>query len=216
MDRRDHGGGWARRAQRSGGRGLDGVARRGEWGDRGSARLVDGTGAKIGWAKLTEDAAGRLHVNVQVDGMTPGHHGIHLHAIGSCVAPAFTSAGGHHNPLGAQHGLDNPVGAHAGDLPNLDVNVVGRGRLQATTDRATLTPGSARLVGRATGRPSSSTRRRTTRSPIRPATAAPGSPAGSSRWVDERRLTWISAGSPSRRCTSSCPSATAPSTATRS
>ena len=106
------------------------------------------TGATIGWAKLTEDAAGRVHVNVQVDGMTPGRHGIHLHAIGSCIGPAFTSAGGHHNPLGAAHGLDSPPGAHAGDLPNLDVNVVGRGRLQATTDRATLTPGHARLVRR--------------------------------------------------------------------
>ena len=111
-----------------------------------SARLIDGTGAEIGWAKFTEDAAGRLHVNVQVDGMTPGHHGIHLHAIGSCITPAFTSAGGHHNPLGAQHGLDNPLGAHAGDLPNLDVNIVGRGRLQATTDRATLSPGTLGLL----------------------------------------------------------------------
>jgi Cu-Zn family superoxide dismutase len=111
-----------------------------------SARLIDATGAEVGWARLTEDAAGRLHLNVQVNGMTPGHHGIHLHAIGSCVTPAFTSAGGHHNPLGAQHGLDNPAGAHAGDLPNLDVNIVGRGRLQATTDRATLTPGTLTLL----------------------------------------------------------------------
>jgi Cu-Zn family superoxide dismutase len=110
-----------------------------------SARLIDATGATVGWAKLTEDAAGRVHVNVQVEGLTPGHHGIHLHAIASCVAPAFTSAGGHHNPLGAQHGLDNPAGAHAGDLPNLDVNIVGRGRLQATTDRATLTAGPLSL-----------------------------------------------------------------------
>jgi len=111
-----------------------------------SAWLVGPDGTTVGRATFTEDAAGRLHVNVHVDGMTPGRHGIHLHAIGSCIGPAFTSAGGHHNPLDAAHGLDSPNGAHAGDLPNMDVNVVGRGRLQATSDRATLTPGPTSLV----------------------------------------------------------------------
>ena len=111
-----------------------------------SARLIGPDGATIGRATFTEDGAGRLHVNVHVDGMTPGRHGIHLHAVGSCIGPAFTSAGGHHDPLGASHGLDSPTGAHAGDLPNMDVNVVGRGRLQATSDRATLTPGPTSLV----------------------------------------------------------------------
>ena len=120
--------------------------------------------------------------------MTPGRHGIHLHAIGSCVGPAFTSAGGHHNPLGAQHGLDSPTGAHAGDLPNLDVNVVGRGRLQATTDRATLTPGPRSACSTATASAIIiHAAEDDQQPPTRPATAAPGSPAGSSRWMDERR-----------------------------
>ena len=109
------------------------------------ASIVDGSGAIIGRAQLTEDATGRLHINVHVEGLTPGQHGIHLHAIGQCVGPAFTSAGGHHNPLGAQHGLDNPDGAHAGDLPNLIVNVEGRGHLDATSDRATLSIGPVSL-----------------------------------------------------------------------
>src|SRR6476661_8955567 len=98
------------------------------------ARIVDGGGATIGWALLTEDGDGRLHLNVQVDGISPGRHGIHLHAVGSCVGPAFASAGGHHKPLGATHGLDSPTGAHAGDLPNLQVNVAGRGHLDAVSD----------------------------------------------------------------------------------
>lgn len=102
------------------------------------ATILDGTGSTIGWAGLTEDATGRLHMNVHVDGLTPGLHGIHLHAIGQCVGPAFTSAGGHHNPLLVEHGLENPLGAHAGDLPNLSVNQNGRGHLDATSDDATL------------------------------------------------------------------------------
>jgi Cu-Zn family superoxide dismutase len=110
------------------------------------ATLVDGTGATVGWALFTEDATGRLHLDVQVAGLSAGRHGTHLHAVGSCVGPAFASAGGHHNPLGAEHGLDNPAGAHAGDLPNLDVNVAGRGHLAATTDRATLSMGPVSLL----------------------------------------------------------------------
>ena len=111
-----------------------------------AATIIDASGVTVGWARITEDATGRLHVNVQVDGLTEGRHGIHLHAVGSCVPPSFTSAGGHHNPFGAQHGLENPDGPHAGDLPNLEVNVAGHGRLQATTDGATLAHGPAALM----------------------------------------------------------------------
>ena len=109
-----------------------------------SATLVDPAGNVLGEAKFTEDAAGRLHVNVHVDGISPGLHGIHLHAAGSCT-PDFSAAGGHHNPLGRQHGLHNPNGAHSGDLPNLAVNAAGQGRLSASSDRATLSPGPATL-----------------------------------------------------------------------
>lgn len=105
------------------------------------ANLVDGVGNAVGWAKFTEDAAGRLHLNVKVSGLTPGLHGIHIHGIGACTGPAFTSAGSHHNPDGALHGLDDPAGAHAGDLPNLIVNGEGRGHLDVVSDRATLSAG---------------------------------------------------------------------------
>ncbi len=109
-----------------------------------SAVLRDPAGQVIGVARFTEDATGRLHVNVHAAGLTPGLHGIHLHAVGQC-APTFAAAGGHHNPLGAQHGLDNPNGAHAGDLPNLFVNQAGVGRLTTVTDRATISAGPTSL-----------------------------------------------------------------------
>ena len=111
----------------------------------GSAAIVDASGASVGWARFTEDTEGRLHVNVKVDGLVAGLHGIHLHNVASCIAPAFTSAGSHHNPLGDLHGLDDPPGAHAGDLPNLIVNVEGRGHLDAVSDRATLSAGPVSL-----------------------------------------------------------------------
>ena len=106
--------------------------------------FVDATGAEVGWVRLVEDGRGVVHVNVHVAGLTPGLHGIHIHAIGACT-PTFAAAGGHYNPLGHEHGLDNPNGAHAGDLPNLRVNANGVGHLDATTDGVTLSAGPTTL-----------------------------------------------------------------------
>jgi len=98
-------------------------------------------GEVIGQARFVEDATGLVHVKVHVKGISPGEHGIHIHAFGAC-APTFAAAGGHHNPLGDEHGLDNPDGPHAGDLPALTVNKAGVGHLNVTTDRATLSAGA--------------------------------------------------------------------------
>ena len=99
-----------------------------------SAELRDAGGAVVGWAAFTEDASGRLHVNVHVNGISAGLHGIHIHAVGAC-SPDFGAAGSHHSLPGTVHG------DHAGDLPNLEVNVAGIGHLDATSDRASLSNG---------------------------------------------------------------------------
>lgn len=115
-----------------------------------SATFVDVTGTAVGWARLVEDATGIVHVNIHVKGLAPGRHGIHIHGVGACT-PTFAAAGGHYNPLGEQHGLDNPDGPHAGDLPNLTVNPQGIGRLNATTDRVTLSTGAFTLFDTTSG-----------------------------------------------------------------
>jgi len=108
--------------------------------------FIDATGSEIGSVRLVQDAQGLVHVNVKVDGLAAGLHGIHIHAVGSCSGPTFASAGGHYNPLVRQHGLENPNGPHAGDLPNLVVDAEGEGSLNAKTDRVTLTSGVATLL----------------------------------------------------------------------
>jgi superoxide dismutase, Cu-Zn family len=112
--------------------------------------FIDTSGQMIGWVRLVEDGTGMVHVNVHVAGMTPGLHGIHIHAIGACT-PTFAAAGPHYNPLGHQHGLENPNGAHAGDLPNLQVNATGVGHLDTTTAGVTISPGPTTLFDSTAG-----------------------------------------------------------------
>ena len=109
-----------------------------------TATLKDVSGRQIGTAQFTQGADGKVQLNVQVKGISPGLHGIHIHQYGTC-SPTFAAAGGHYNPLDRHHGLDNPKGPHAGDLPNLIINSDGAGTLKTTTDRVTLTPGRTSL-----------------------------------------------------------------------
>ncbi|HSH80629.1 MAG TPA: superoxide dismutase family protein [Herpetosiphonaceae bacterium] len=112
-----------------------------------SAVLQNVSGDVVGTARFVEDDAGKVHISVHASGLSTGLHGIHVHTVGSCVTgtTAFDGAGGHFNPTGAQHGLENDHGAHAGDLPNLEVNEAGIGRLNTTTDHLTLGAGSTSL-----------------------------------------------------------------------
>ena len=55
-------------------------------GDFGEATLIDGTGARVGRAVLTQGATGLL-IRVEASGLTPGWHGMHIHATGECTAP---------------------------------------------------------------------------------------------------------------------------------
>jgi Cu-Zn family superoxide dismutase len=105
-------------------------------GDSATATLQDSTGAEVGTARFFA-ADGGVEVQLEVRGLPPGMHGVHIHTTGRCEAAdtAFSSAGGHLNPDSAQHGLENPAGPHAGDLPNLEVGDGGGGTLTATALR---------------------------------------------------------------------------------
>ncbi|HEX7857101.1 MAG TPA: superoxide dismutase family protein [Sphingobium sp.] len=91
------------------------------------ATLHNAEGKDAGSVKLFAGTDGMIHGVADVTGISPGAHGIHLHTTGKCDAPAFTTAGGHLNPENKQHGLENPMGAHEGDLPNLLVGADGKG-----------------------------------------------------------------------------------------
>lgn len=81
-------------------------------------------------------------VVVEGYGLSPGVHGVHIHAVGRCDAPGFESAGDHWNPLGRQHGRENPAGQHLGDIPNLIVGEDGTGTLEAAINGAQISGGA--------------------------------------------------------------------------
>src|SRR5215212_6803889 len=112
------------------------------------ATIANAAGEQRGTAEIWQDMDKIVHVELQVTGMPAGPHGIHFHMTGQCdgsSATPFATAGSHFNPLGRQHGLDNPAGPHAGDAPNFTVNADGTGKASFTTDRVSLTEGSTSL-----------------------------------------------------------------------
>lgn len=113
-----------------------GVPERAALGDFGEATLVDAAGARIGRAVLTQGPTGLL-IRIEAEGLTPGWHGVHIHATGQCEAP-FTSAGGHinHTEGAAAHGLLNAAGPDDGDLPNVFADASGQVRAELFTSRA--------------------------------------------------------------------------------
>lgn len=97
------------------------------------ATLHNLAGDEVGTVRLHVSGGDRVKVTVSAEGLSPGFHGFHIHAVGDCgvgtPATPFLAAGGHFNPGGATHP------SHAGDQPVLLVNADGTASAQFETDR---------------------------------------------------------------------------------
>ncbi len=89
-----------------------------------------------------------VRVVAEVEGLTPGKHGFHVHEYGDCSAPDATSAGGHFNPEGVEHAGPEDDVRHVGDMGNLEAGDDGTARLEYTDDKISLT-GEHGIIGRA-------------------------------------------------------------------
>jgi len=93
-----------------------------------------------GTAVFTEVPDG-VRVVVEVSGVAPGKHGVHVHEKDDCSAADAKSAGDHFNPDGHPHALPPQEPRHIGDFGNMEVDSDGKGRLEAVAPQATLREG---------------------------------------------------------------------------
>jgi Cu-Zn family superoxide dismutase len=101
------------------------------------ATVANASGANLGVLNFTPTSSG-VHITGELKSLTAGQHGIHIHTVGKCEAPGFTTAGAHFNPASAKHGLQNSAGPHAGDMENITVGADGEVDVDLTTPRITL------------------------------------------------------------------------------
>lgn len=107
--------------------------------------MKDGTGKSLGTATLTQGTNG-VNIALDLKGLTPGDHALHVHMTAKCEGPAFTSAGGHFNPGNKKHGMKNPEGPHAGDMSNFTVPANGSVKATVTAPGVTLREGQPNSV----------------------------------------------------------------------
>jgi superoxide dismutase, Cu-Zn family len=89
-----------------------------------------------------------VKIVAEVEGLAPGKHGFHIHEFGDCSASDGTSAGGHFNPEGVEHGGPDDEVRHVGDLGNIEAGEDGTARLEMTDSKISL-HGEHSIIGRA-------------------------------------------------------------------
>ena len=146
--------------------------------DKASAVLKDKDGKEVGKVELTDTPSGVL-MRLTLDGVPPGDHAFHVHAVGKCEPPDFKSAGPHFNPDDTKHGLMNAEGPHAGDMPNLHVPDSGKLTVEVLNEMVTLDAEPALLDNDGSAIVVHATP--TTTRPTRPAMPETASPAAWSR-----------------------------------
>jgi Cu-Zn family superoxide dismutase len=105
--------------------------------------LKDAKGQSVGSATITGDKSGSgVSIKLDVKGLTPGEHAVHIHQNAKCEAPGFTTAGGHFNPDMKHHGLDNPEGPHNGDMKNFTVKADGTAKVTVSDPHVSMGDGA--------------------------------------------------------------------------
>lgn len=88
-----------------------------------------------------------IKIVADIQGLTPGKHGFHIHEYGDCSAPDATSAGGHFNPDNKKHGGPEMAERHVGDIGNVTADAQGNTHYE-WTDNLMSFSGAHSIIGR--------------------------------------------------------------------
>ena len=110
--------------------------------------LRDARGTMVGTATLKPNGTTGVAFELDLKGLPPGEHAVHLHQTPTCDPPSFESAGPHLNPAARQHGLKNPAGPHAGDMNNVTVAADGTAKTTVVNTGVTMGTGAESLSSR--------------------------------------------------------------------
>lgn len=104
-----------------------------------SFNVMNAFGVEIGLVTITDQAAGGVTLDLDMTAIPEGPHAIHFHTNGRCDLPDFSSAGGHYNPMDANHGFDaSAPNPHAGDMRNFEAPASGVVKTQIMNERVSL------------------------------------------------------------------------------
>src|SRR5207248_6023748 len=96
---------------------------------KATATLQSKSGSHVTGTITFTKSGDDVEVTGDIEGLTPGQHGFHLHEKGDCSAADAASAGGHFNPGHKHHGGPMTAEHHAGDLGNIEADSSGKAHL---------------------------------------------------------------------------------------
>jgi Cu-Zn family superoxide dismutase len=88
-----------------------------------------------------------IQIVADLDGLSPGSHGFHIHEKGDCSGDDASLAGGHFNPTNAKHGGPDSAERHVGDLGNVIADKNGHAHYERL-DKIISLKGPNSIIGR--------------------------------------------------------------------